>query len=95
MPWAKPNMTRCGEIVEHNNTWALNIAPAPFYKNISDSISGALDGMFQTGSYVFDMWIDTDSVVYNGNNVPGGMVIRYTDNSTDNAFVFTGGNKGY
>ena len=41
------------------------------------------------------MWIDTDSVIYNNNNVAGGMVIRYSDTSTDNTFVFTGGNKGY
>ena len=95
IPWAKPDRTRIGEIIEHNGTYALNIAPEPFYKNISSTTSGALDGMFQTGSYVFDMWINTDSVIYNNNNVAGGMSIRYTDNSVENAFVFTGGNKGY
>ena len=96
MPWAKTNRTRIGEIVSHNDTYALNIAPEPFYKNISDSISGALDGMFiQNTSYIFDMWIDTDSVISNNNNGQGGMVIRYSDNSTDSTFVFLGGNKGY
>jgi len=95
MPWAKPNRTRIGEIVEHNGYMALNIAPEPFYNNISSSTGGALDGMFQAGSYVFDIWVDVDSVISGGANRGGGMVIRYSDNTSENAFVFTGGNLGY
>lgn len=95
MPWAKPNRTRIGEVVEHNGYMALNIAPEPFYNNISGTTSGALDGMFQAGSYVFDIWVDVDSVISGGTNRGGGMVIRYSDNTSENAFVFTGGNLGY
>lgn len=95
MPWAKPNRTRIGEIVEHNGYMALNIAPEPFYNNISNNTGGALDGMFQAGSYVFDIWVDVDSVISGGTNRDGGMVIRYSDNTSENAFVFTGGNLGY
>lgn len=97
MPVAKAGYTtRIGEIVEHNGYYAMNIAPAPFYKNISDSVSGILQGYFYTNtSYIFDLWIDVDSVIYNGENVPGGLRIVFTDGSSDSSFVFTGGNKGW
>ena len=96
-PLAKSGYTtRIGEIVEHNGDYAMNIAPAPFYKNISDDTSGFLQGCFLSNtSYTFDMWIDVDSVIYNGNNVSGGLSIVYSDGTSDSTFVLVGGNKGY
>lgn len=97
MPVAKAGKTtRIGEIVEHNGYYAMNIAPEPFYKNISNSVSGFLQGQFfPNTSYIFDLWVDVDSVIYNGNNVAGGLNIIFTDGSSNNSFVFIGGNKGW
>ena len=97
MPAAKAGRTTgIGEIVEHNGYYAMNIAPEPFYKNISNSVSGILQGQFfPNTSYIFDLWIDVDSVIYNGNNVVGGLYIVFTDGSLNDSFVFIGGNKGW
>ena len=85
-----------GEIVSHNNYYAMDIRPAPFYQNLPDSKSGTLVNNFKANtSYLFNMWIDADEVIYNGNNVVAGFTIRYTDNSTDTTFNVLGGNKGY
>lgn len=85
-----------GEWVTRNSVPAMNIRPAPFYKNLDNAtVSGILRGYFtENTSYIVDLWIDTDAVIYNGNNVAGGLTIIYTDGTTE-PFVFTGGNKGW
>lgn len=82
--------------VQRNDVWAMDIRPAPFYQNLPDSKSGILANDFLPNtSYVIDMWIDADSVIYNNNNVAAGFTIRYEDNTSDSTFVVTGGNKGF
>ena len=85
-----------GEQVLRNGISCMNIRPAPFYKNLDNAtISGILKGYFTNNtSYIIDLWIDTDDVIYNNNNVAGGLTVVYTDGSTE-PFVFVGGNKGF
>lgn len=85
-----------GEWTVDNGIPAMDIRPVPFYKNLDNgNISGILKGLFEPNtSYLIDLWVDTDDVIYNGNNVAGGLTVVYTDSSTE-SFVFTGGNKGF
>lgn len=85
-----------GEWILRNGIPCMNIRPAPFYKNLDNAtISGILKGYFTNNtSYIIDLWIDTDDVIYNNNNVAGGLTVVYTDGSTE-PFVFVGGNKGF
>ena len=84
-----------GEYLYRNGTWAINVRPEPFYKNYGDESYYLRNEFSPNTQYLFDFWIDCDDVVYNGNNVAGGFYIRYADNSTNNSFVVTGGNKGF
>lgn len=97
MPFAKTGYTEGnGNITTHNGSPAMDIRAHIFYQNLENSTSGFLKGYFEANtSYIFDMWIDTDAVIYNGNNVAGGLRLVYTDDSFENTFVFTGGNKGW
>lgn len=75
--------TAAGSAVEvvHEGYKSLDIRPAAFYS--SGTYSEILSNEFQPNTvYLFDMWIDSDEVVYNGNNVPGGMIVRYSDGTT-------------
>lgn len=97
MPTAKAGYTeRIGEIVEHNGYYAMNIAPAPFYHNLPSELSGILQGQFLPNtSYIFDLWIDVDSVIFGGENRTGGLVIKFTDGTQDGSYSIIGGNKGW
>ena len=80
-----------GEWTTRNGVAAMDIRPAPFYKNLDGgTVSGILRSEFiPNTSYVIDMWIDVDDVIYNGNNVTAGFTLKYTDGTTEN-FAFTG-----
>lgn len=86
-----------GEYVLRNGYWAMNIRPAPFYQNYGTGDSRLLQDEFVPNTqYIFDLWIDTDDVIYNGNNVPAGLTLVYTDGTKNNSsMVFTGGSKGF
>ena len=72
--------TYVGEWVQRNGEWAMQIAPSPFYT--SPNYHHVLENEFKPNTrYVFDIWFDTDDVIYNGNNVAGGFVI-YTPSGT-------------
>ena len=50
-----------------------------------------LAGRFKENTqYVFDLWLDTDDVIYNGNNVAAGFTIYYTDNTSTTTLTCTG-----
>ena len=87
-----------GEWVIRNGENAMRLCPAPFYQNYtvdSTKISYLLRDEFVSNTqYIFDLWFDSDDVVYQGNNVPGGLVIYYTD-GTKNEITSTGGSKGF
>ena len=86
-----------GEYVLRNGIWCMDIRPEPFYKNIDNNTSGILfDEFILNTSYIIDMWIDVDDVVYNNNNVAAGFTLYYTDNTTE-SFAYTGGgsNSGF
>ena len=92
-PFAKSGQTvGIGEIVTHNNTYAMNIRPAPFYQNLENNTSGILKGYFKANtSYIFDMWIDADSVYSNNAYRTGGFYIKYSDGTNDSTFLTLGG----
>jgi hypothetical protein len=55
---------------------------------VSSNIDSAniLKGKFDAGAqYQFDLWMDVDGLTSNGDNVPGGFVIVYTDGTLDYA----------
>ena len=89
-------VTGTGEWVMRNGIPCMNIRPAPFYKNLdNETTSGILKDYFSNNtSYIIDLWIDTDDVIYNNNNVAGGLTVIYTDGSAE-SFTFVGGNKGF
>ena len=89
--------TGVGEYRLRNGYWSMDIRPAPFYQNYGTDDSRLLQDEFVANTqYIFDLWIDTDDVIYNGNNVPGGLSLIYTDDTSDSTnMVFTGGNKGF
>lgn len=92
IPYAKAGYTTgIGEWTTRNGEAAMNISPAPFYKNLDNgTVSGILRNEFiPNTSYIIDLWIDVDEVVYNNNNVAGGLTLKYTD-GTSEAFSFTG-----
>lgn len=94
-PYAKtPNVVGTGEWGLRNGEWAMNIKPAPFYKNLEDDKSGFLTNKFLPNTqYVVDYWIDADDVINsdNGSYVSSGIFISYTDETTDTLYT-TGGN---
>ena len=80
-----------GQWTTRNSVPAMAIEPNRFYHADSRDQEVLKDYFAPNTQYIFDMWIDSDDVVYNNNNVPGGFVIYYTDGSTDSTFV-VGGN---
>jgi len=80
-----------GELVERNGAVSMQIGPRPFYNTArTPTYSYVLADKFEAGKrYVFDLWVDTDDVVYNGSNKPAGIIIRYSDDTTTNMH-FTG-----
>lgn len=92
IPYAKAGYTSgIGEWTARNGVPAMDIRPAPFYKNLDNATnSGILRDEFSPNtSYLIDLWIDVDDVISNGSNVAGGLTLRYTD-GTSEAFSFTG-----
>ena len=80
-----PNARGHGEYIYHNGYWAMDIEPATFYRaSDTPTSSHILENEFISNTrYVFDMWIDTDTVVSGGNNVAGGLAVYYTDGTVD------------
>ena len=80
-----------GEWTIRNGVPAMDIRPEPFYKNGKDgAFDWILKDQFSPGtSYIFDMWIDVDDVIYQDVNRYGGIYIIYTD-GTSEPFQFTG-----
>lgn len=77
--------TNVGEIVNRNGYLAYRLGPDAFWSGDASTSKNICKGQFQSGQYVFDIWIDVDDIYYSGNNswVPGGLEIYYTDSSTD------------
>ena len=82
-----------GEYVKRNGMWSMNIRPEPFYKNYgTDSyiFKSEID-MYKNYPFYADIWLDVDDVIYNGNNVSGGLSVSYTDGTRTNFAVVIGG----
>lgn len=75
-----------------NGESAIGMGPNQMYR--SGTYSRILDGQFLPNTqYKFDLWMDADSVVYNGSNVPGGLTLFYTDGTStysSNSLIITG-----
>ena len=86
-----------GEYKLRNGYWAMDIRPAVFYQNYGTGDSRLLQEEFQPNTqYYFDIWLDADDCKYNGNYVPGGLTICYTDGTSDSSsLVFSGDGTGF
>lgn len=89
-----------GEIVTRNGYSAYRISPVPYWSGDGATSKNICKGQFGPGQYIFDLWIDVDEVYYDGNGqwVPGGFEVYYTDGSVDNVVVdanSTQGHSGY
>ena len=83
--------TGVGEWRTRNGQWAMNIAPNPFYVGGDTGYIQILHDEFVPNTqYVLDIWVDVDDVIYNGNNVTGGLWLEYTDGSTQYAWTDVG-----
>lgn len=83
-----------GEWGVRNGEVAILIQPNKFYAN--SVFVKVLEYEFKPNTrYVFDMWIDTDSVIYNNANRQAGLIVYYSDNTTDYTLSFVGGNLGF
>lgn len=72
-----------------NNEHALILKPTNFHQN--SVYAHILQGKFKLNTqYKFDLWIDADDVVSNGSNVPGGLVVYYTDGTHTPSTVGSG-----
>lgn len=88
-----------GKYTTRNDILAMAFkATDTYFGQSSDySKSKLLYGMFKENTqYIFDMWIDTDDVIYNGNNVTDGFVVMYTDGTGSgyNDLIVKGANPG-
>ena len=89
-----------GEIVTRNGYSAYRISPVAYWSGNDATSKNICKGQFGSGQYIFDLWIDVDEVYYSGNGqwVPGGFNVYYTDGSVDNVVVdanSTQGHSGY
>lgn len=74
-----------GEWVKRNGENAISIQPNNFHDGATVPI---LKNEFAANTqYIFSLWIDADDVVYNSNNVAGGMTVYYTDGTSDGLTV--------
>lgn len=90
----RPNDIYKGEVTDRDGVPAIVVQANQFY--LSGVYTHFLNGNFKANTqYVINLYIDTDSVVYNSNNVEGGLVLHYTDGTSDSRFVFKGGNLGF
>lgn len=81
-----------GQWGTRNSVPCILIQPHKFYYGSGDERNKSVlkDYFIPNTQYIFDMWMDADDVVYNGNNVACGFEIWYTDNTSDSTFVITG-----
>lgn len=71
-----------------NGEYALILNPTNFYKN--GVYTKVLKGKFLSNTqYKFDLWMDSDEVIYQNVNRPGGLDVVYTD-GTNSAITVTG-----
>lgn len=80
-----------GEYVLRNGVWAMDIRPAPFYKNYGEESYILRNEFAPNTQYIIDLWIDGDDTIYNGNNVACGLTLYYTDGTYNSTAVITGG----
>lgn len=84
-----------GQVVERNGVGALCISPSPLYFGTDTDENkaktcGILGNEFKPNTqYVIDLWIDADDIYYANisDNVPGGLILRYTDGSYQYLYV--------
>ncbi len=86
--WDGTSSTAKGEWTVRNGEPAISIQPNNFHQN-SAYIQIFKDEFLPNTQYAISLWMDVDDVIYNGNNVPGGMNIYYTD-GTSATLIFTG-----
>lgn len=71
-----------------NGEYALILNPTNFYVN--GVYTKVLKGKFLSNTqYKFDLWMDSDEVIYQNVNRPGGLDVVYTD-GTNSAITVTG-----
>ena len=71
-----------------NGEYALILNPTNFYEN--GVYTKVLKGKFLSNTqYKFDLWMDSDELIYQNVNRPGGLVVVYTD-GTNSAITVTG-----
>ena len=71
-----------------NGEYALILNPTNFYEN--GVYIKVLKGKFLSNTqYKFDLWMDSDEVIYQNVNRPGGLDVVYTD-GTNSAITVTG-----
>ena len=71
-----------------NGEYALILNPKNFYEN--GVYTKVLKGKFLSNTqYKFDLWMDSDEIIYQNVNRPGGLVVVYTD-GTNSAITVTG-----
>ena len=77
--WDGTSSIAKGEWTKRNGENAISIQPNNFHDG--NSIQIFKDEFLPNTQYVISLYIDADDVVYNGNNVSGGMSVTYTDGS--------------
>lgn len=71
-----------------NGEYALILNPTNFYEN--GVYTKVLKGKFLSNTqYKFDLWMDSDEVIHQNVNRPGGLVVVYTD-GTNSVITVTG-----
>ena len=71
-----------------NGEYALILNPTNFYEN--GVYTKVLKGKFLSNTqYKFDLWMDSDELIYQNVNRPGGLVVVYTD-GTSSVITVTG-----
>lgn len=85
-----------GKYVIRNNELAMAFKATDTYFGSSTDKSKLLYNMFKPNTqYIFDLWIDTDDVIYDNRNVGDGFGIIYTDGtSVQQALYKVGSNPG-
>ncbi len=86
-----------GEVVTRNGYSAYRVSPVAYWSGNEATSKNICKGQFGSGQYIFDLWIDVDEVYYDGNGqwVPGGFVVYYTDGSVDNVVVDANNTQGH
>ena len=75
--------TNTGEWVDRNGIAAMRIGPSPFWHGNVDASKNHLGKYFKANTqYKFDLWIDADNIYSENSNVPGGIIVYYTDGSS-------------